>query len=155
MGYLILVIHLTGLITIVVFLLCIRRIDSISAFLKRRWFIAVFCAAFLLRCIAAYFCRGFTNDTACFAGWAKLAYENGLSEFYSSGAFTDYPPGFIYVLWVIGAIFSLFKIPYLSGVCLLLLKLPAIFCDMAIGLLVYRITLKAMDEGRAVLFSGL
>ncbi len=150
-----LVIHLTALITIVGFLLCIRRIDSISAFLKRRWFIAVFCVAFLLRCIAAYFCRGFTNDTACFAGWAKLAYENGLSEFYSSGAFTDYPPGFIYVLWVIGAIFSLFKIPYLSGVCLLLLKLPAIFCDMAIGLLVYRITLKAMDEGRAVLFSAL
>ncbi len=51
-----LVIHLTALITIVGFLLCIRRIDSISAFLKRRWFIAVFCAAFLLRCIAAYFC---------------------------------------------------------------------------------------------------
>lgn len=150
-----LVIHFIALITMVGFLLCIRHIEGISAFLKKKWIIVVFSAAFILRCIFAYLYKGFTSDTACFAGWANLAYENGLSEFYSSGTFTDYPPGFIYVLWVIGAIFSLFKIPYLSGACLLLLKLPAILCDMAIGFLVYRITKKAMDDGRAVLFSAL
>lgn len=150
-----LVIHVIALFTIVGFLLCIRHIETVSAFMKKRWIIMIFCAAFILRCISAFFYRGFASDTACFAGWANLAYENGLSEFYSSGAFTDYPPGFIYVLWVIGAIFSLFQIPYLSGGCLLLLKLPAILCDMAIGILLYRVTKKAMDEGRAALFAAL
>lgn len=150
-----LTIHFFALLTIILFLLGIKHIETISSFLKGNRIFVIFAVAFLVRCCCAYFFRGFTSDTGCFAGWANLAFENGLSEFYSSGVFADYPPGFIYVLWVIGAIFSIFKIPYLSGPCLLLLKLPAILCDMAAGFLVYKVAKKTMDEGRAAFFAAI
>ena len=150
-----LLIHFFALLTIISFLMGIKHMDTVSSFLKGKGVFIIFASAFLIRCICAFCYRGFTSDTACFAGWANMAYENGLSEFYSSGVFADYPPGFIYVLWVIGAIFSVFKIPYLSGSCLLLLKLPAILCDMAAGFLIYKVAKKTMDEGCAALFAAL
>lgn len=149
-----LTIHFFALLTIILFLLGLRHIETVSSYLKGKRILLIFAAAFLIRCLCACLVRGFINDTACFAGWANLAFENGLGEFYSSGTFTDYPPGFIYVLWVIGAIFSIFKIPYLSAPCLLLLKLPAILCDMATGFLIYKVAKRTMDEGHTAFFSA-
>ena len=59
------------------------------------------------------------------------------------------------MLYIIGAVFSLFKIPYLSAPCLLLLKLPAIFCDMATVLLFYRIASKKLPQQQTVMLAGL
>ncbi len=150
-----LTIHFTAIITGIAFLLGMKHIDAVSSFLKGKWIFILFATALLLRIIVAYNYSGFSSDTACFYGWANMAYENGLSEFYSSEAFTDYPPGFIYVLWIIGAIFSMCKIPYMSGPCLLLLKLPAILCDIVAGVLIYRLAKKDADEGRATFFTAL
>lgn len=150
-----LAIHILALSTIILFLSGIKHIEEVSSFLKGNGIRIIFAVAFLVRCGCAFFFKGFASDTACFAGWADLAYENGLSNFYSSGVFADYPPGFIYVLWLIGAIFSVFKVPYLSGSCLLLLKLPAILCDIAAGFLVYKAAKKTMDEGKTAFFTTL
>ena len=49
------------------------------------------------------------SDMACFTGWASLAYSGGLKNFYTSGFFTDYPPVYIYVLYVLGRIKSAFE----------------------------------------------
>lgn len=132
-------IHLISVLFLGMMYFFIYRMDKKPAYDPRKIFLVLLAAAFLLRCIFAGSSRGFASDTACFAGWANLAFEGGIRNFYASGVFADYPPGFVYVLYVIGAVFSVFKIPYLSAPCLLLLKLPAIICDMATALLFYRI----------------
>lgn len=148
-------IHLTALFSILGMLCGIRRLNRLPQLSNKKFLTAVFLSAFLLRCICAWFSVGFASDTSCFYGWSNLAYETGLSGFYTSDVFADYPPGFVYILYVIGAIFSFFKISYLSGPCLLLLKLPAIFCDMATGWLLYRTCKKICSKNQAVLFSAL
>lgn len=98
--------------------------------------------AFLLRCTFACFYKGFLTDTACFSGWASRVYSEGFANFYSPDSFSDYPPGYMYVLYVLGAIMSAFKMQYLSGASLLLLRLPAILCDIASGYIIYRVSAK-------------
>ena len=98
----------------------------------------IFGAALLLRLILAYTTHGFGNDIACFAAWADRIFSVGPGAFYSAETFTDYPPGFMYVLYLIGALRSLLGIPYYSSLHIMLLKLPAILCDMACGCLLFR-----------------
>ena len=116
-----------------------RGSDSRRSFL---WL--VFGSALLLRLILAYTTHGFSNDIACFAAWADRIFTVGPGNFYSAETFTDYPPGFMYVLYVIGALRSLLRIPYYSDFHILLLKLPAILCDMACGFLLYREAVKRL-----------
>lgn len=102
------------------------------------WFAALFFSAFLIRICAAALAKGFDNDTACFASWAERICQTGPGGFYSPSVFTDYPPGYLYVLWLIGSLRSLLGLAYYSAIHLLLLKLPAILSDMACGLLLFR-----------------
>ncbi len=98
--------------------------------------------AFLMRCIFACFYKGFLTDTACFSGWASRVYSEGFANFYSPDSFSDYPPGYMYILYVLGAVMSAFEMQYLSGASLLLLRLPAILCDIASGAIIYHIASK-------------
>ncbi len=102
------------------------------------WFAALFCGAFMLRLGAAALSKGFHTDTACFASWAERICQTGPGGFYSPEVFTDYPPGYIYVLWLVGGLRRLLGLGYYSAAHLLLLKLPAILGDMACGLLLCR-----------------
>ncbi len=95
-------------------------------------------AGLLLRVIFAVSNIGFGNDTACFAAWADRMFTVGPAGFYTEDFFTDYPPGFLYVLSIIGALRSFFQIPKYCGLHLLLLKLPAIICDILCCCVLYR-----------------
>src|SRR5512146_2474826 len=66
-------------------------------------------AALLLRLGLAAATRGYGPDIGTFSAWAGHAAE-GLFSFYSPGYFADYPPGYIYVLWLIGKIRALLGI---------------------------------------------
>ena len=109
--------------------------------------------AFLLRCIFAYFYKGFLTDIACFSGWSSRVYSEGFANFYSPDAFLDYPPGYMYILYVLGAIISNLNLEYLSGSSILLLKLPAILCDMGAGYLIYRLANKYFSENISLILS--
>lgn len=91
---------------------------------------ALFAAAFLLRILAAAVSGGFGSDTACFAAWASRIYQLGPGGFYSPDVFTDYPPGYMYLLYPIGALYEITGMTYLSAAHLILLRLPAILCDL-------------------------
>lgn len=98
----------------------------------------LFAAGLLLRLAAAAKWEGFGTDLACFAAWADRMYEVGAGRFYAPDVFADYPPGYLYVLGVIGWLRAAFHIAWYSPLHLILLKLPAILCDLACGLLLYR-----------------
>ncbi len=119
------------------------------------WYLySLLLGAFLLRCLFAYFYEGFLTDTACFAGWASRIYSEGFANFYSPDSFSDYPPGYMYVLYLLGAIMSKCNMGYLTGSSLLLLKLPAIVCDIAAGALLYHIAKKYFSQGAALILSA-
>lgn len=111
--------------------------------------------AFILRLILAATSRGFDNDVACFSGWALRAFQGGFSNFYSPDTFTDYPPGYIYILYVIGAILDKFSIDAFSALGLILLRLPSLLCDLFAGALIYMAGTKYINKGTGMVFAAL
>jgi len=108
----------------------------------------------LIRLLLAFTYRGFETDTACFYSWANMLWENGFANFYSPDYFCDYPPGYLYVLYGLGGLLHVFDLDTLSGGSLLIIKLPAILCDMVTGYLVYHYAGKYFSRKTALLLSA-
>ena len=111
--------------------------------------------AVILRLITAAAYPGYTNDMACFRGWAVAAYESGPANFYTSGMFADYPPGYIYILYVLGFIRNVFAIDSGSTLFTVILKLPSILAEVGLALLAYRIMEKRQGKTAALLIASL
>jgi len=50
--------------------------------------------------------QGFPTDVGTFQAWAERLAQIGPGRFYEPGYFSDYPPAFLYVLWLLGAMFD-------------------------------------------------
>lgn len=140
--------HLTAIFGILLFICC--RMGFLSEAKKFSHFHPelLFGAALLFRLLLAGCFTGFGSDMACFAAWAERICQTGPRGFYSPEVFTDYPPGYMYVLYLIGFLRSLLRIPYLSPAHLILLKLPSILCDLGCGYLLYREAAGQAGENR-------
>lgn len=112
-------------------------------------------AAFVIRMAGAVLYEGYEVDINCFLAWSDMIFENGVGNFYSLDAFTDYPPGYMYILYVIGGLRSLLNIAQSSVLSIVLTKMPAIIADMVTGWLIYKIASKRMKERGAALVGGL
>lgn len=108
-------------------------------------------AALLLRIILAYICPGHSTDMSCFSAWADMLYRDGFSSFYASEAFTDYPPGYMYILRFVGFIKSLYS--YTAGQESIIIKMPAMLCDIIMGMLIFRIAKNNLTCEKAGLIS--
>lgn len=106
-------------------------------FLERdRFFFPVLCAvAFCIRLLCTKFYYGHEGDMSCFIGWSDMMFNNGPDGFYTSELFADYPPLYMYVLWLVGTIKNIFGIT--GGSVALLVKMPAIICDFLIAIVFY------------------
>ena len=66
--------------------------------------------------------------------------DGGPGTFYGTAGFADYPPGYLYVLWLIGGLGNVLA-PLgnadPTAVTSALIKLPAIFADIAVGLVLF------------------
>lgn len=118
-------------------------------------FVAFMVVAFIIRIIGAAMYKGYEVDINCFLAWSDMVFNNGIGNFYSLEAFTDYPPGYMYILYVIGAIRSFFGIEQASVISIVLTKLPAIIADMITGWLVYKIASVRFKERGAAFLAGL
>lgn len=116
---------------------------------------AVLIAGFAIRLIGAASYRGYEVDINCFLSWSDLIFQNGIGNFYSLDSFTDYPPGYMYVLFVIGGLRSMFGLAHSSMMSVVLTKLPAIFCDLVISGLIYKVAQKRMKETGAAILAGI
>lgn len=114
----------------------------------------LFFSALLLRLGTAMRSTGFDADLSCFAAWAERMYTVGASGFYSPEVFTDYPPGYMYLLGLIGWLRHALGIPYYTPLHLTLLKLPAMLCDLACGWLLYREAVERFSEPQALFLCG-
>lgn len=100
----------------------------------------------LLRIVLAGICRGHLSDLNCFISWADRIAKVGCHSFYSASVFTDYPPGYMYILWVIGKLREIWQLPWDSFANLVLMKIPAIFCDMLTALFLWKIAWKHSEK---------
>lgn len=83
---------------------------------------------------------GFKADVQTFEAWAIALVDHGFANFYAQAGFADYPPGYFYILAVVGAIWDLFRAHDPGfGILKVLVKLPAVLADLGIGYLLYLI----------------
>lgn len=112
---------------------------------------AILFAAAAARAAAALSYPGYATDMQCFSSWADIAYKGGLHSFYTNDVFTDYPPGYIYILYIIGFIKSIFN-PGTGTLCFLL-KTPAMLCDFLCAVIIMKTAQK--NRSLAVLCAAL
>lgn len=109
----------------------------------------------LVRIIVAGSYRGYDVDMNCFMGWSNMVYENGFHKFYYlENAFTDYPPGYMYVLYIIGWLRSVLNLGE-GTAAIILTKLPAMAADMASACLLYKIAGQHISKKGAAFLAGI
>jgi len=103
-----------------------------------------------LRISAATLMDGHPFDLSLFRNWATAA-ANNLFQVYANSRSIDYPPLYMYVLYVVG---KLAGITALSPYFTLLLKLPSILADIATSLLIYKLARKYLATEISLLLSA-
>lgn len=111
-------------------------------------------ASLIVHVILAVAYEGYETDMQCFSWWSNAVFENGVSKFYSLSEFTDYPPGYMYILYVIGAIRKVMGITGMETASILLLKLPAILCDLGIGFVIYKVASRYTSFSNALIITA-
>ncbi len=109
----------------------------------------------VLRLMLAYEMPGYQTDMGNFTGWAMHVFGNGMETFYNGDIFADYPPLYIYVLYVLGGMREAMQLAPMGPESNLLIKMPAILCDIACGLVIYYIARKKTNEKTAAMLSAL
>lgn len=116
--------------------------------------ILVLVAAFIVKAILAVKNEGYSVDITCFRSWSETVFTGGLSHFYE-GDVTDYPPGYMLVLWLVAAIRHLFNIDNYSTTGLFMIKLFPMLFDLAAAYLIYVMAKKRFSEGMSLMLSTL
>ncbi|MEN6340282.1 MAG: glycosyltransferase 87 family protein, partial [Clostridiaceae bacterium] len=94
--------------------------------------------ALILRIMLSLIFFGHPTDINCFMAWGNMVLD-GTSNFYTSGAFTDYPPGYMYVCGALSWVCKVLGISYGSTGMALLFKLPSTAADLVGTYLLYKI----------------
>ncbi len=119
------------------------------------WLWLLLAAGFLLRLLFMGN-EGFRNDVSSFEAWAITLATHPLWQFYGSTSFADYPPGYFYVLWIVGHVYALLSPHGNLDVLKYLVKLPAVLMDLADAALLFAIVRRFLGErwalGVAALF---
>jgi predicted membrane-bound dolichyl-phosphate-mannose-protein mannosyltransferase len=89
---------------------------------------------------------GFRIDVGDFTAWAQRLAERGPGEFYDPSYFSDYPPGYLYVLWLLGSIGRALQ-PLLLGVDITpgLVKLPGVLADAGVAVMLFLYSRRFLD----------
>ncbi|MEE1013662.1 MAG: glycosyltransferase family 39 protein [Clostridia bacterium] len=129
----------------------LKPADNIEMF---PWISGILLLTFLLiRLLAASFTTGFPADMSCWSAWGNRLAQLGTSSFYSVDYFCDYPPGYLYILGLLSRLAQGFHLPQIG--VQFLLKLPAVFADLYLAVLIFRYAKKQMNDTAACILSGL
>ena len=94
-------------------------------------------AGFIFRIIiGAIHGTAFTIDTGTFEAWSIRLADRGPWDFYAKDYFSDYAPGYLYVLFLVGKLNTLFE--FGTHEFQFIFKLPSIFADLGIAYILWR-----------------
>ncbi|NLC31792.1 MAG: phospholipid carrier-dependent glycosyltransferase [Clostridiales bacterium] len=128
------------------------QIDSMQS--SKLWdmnFLWLLIFALISRIVIAVLVPGYGVDVGCFTGWANRMHEVGPSSFYITEQHSDYPPGYMLVLWPLGLLGSLFG----TGASELMIKLPPILADIAALALLYPFIKKYSSKTAALFITAI
>jgi predicted membrane-bound dolichyl-phosphate-mannose-protein mannosyltransferase/Gpi18-like mannosyltransferase len=91
---------------------------------------------------------GFPSDVGTFQAWAEQMVRVGPAAFYAPEYFVDYPPGYLYVLWFLGALFD-------GELLRLAVKAASIPADVAIAIGAAMLAWRHGGRGSAMLAAAL
>ncbi|HEX2805333.1 MAG TPA: hypothetical protein VHN80_04105, partial [Kineosporiaceae bacterium] len=91
---------------------------------------------------------GFVSDVSTYVSWAMTMAQHGPGGFYASAGFSDYPPGYMYVLWPVGALANAFGGSDQYSMATAFIKIPPMLLDIAVGYVLYRLVLGWAWPGR-------
>jgi dolichyl-phosphate-mannose--protein O-mannosyl transferase len=97
---------------------------------------------------------GFHNDVSSFESWMTTLRDYPPWQFYAKAGFSDYPPGYFVVLWLLAKVAALFPTagePFLRA----LIKLPAIAMDLVNAGVVYLIVRRYAAQSVALVGAAL
>lgn len=80
---------------------------------------------------------GFAIDIGDFAAWGQRLASVGPAGFYEQGYFSDYPPGYLYVLWLLGSIGGALAPLVGQNATGGLVKIPGILADIGVAWLLF------------------
>ena len=114
---------------------------------NKYYIVGLLVMGFLVRMVAFQSGFMFTSDVNLFQYWGQILHQYGLNQIYHmdqigpqyEGFFIDYPPGYLYVLYTLGALAYRFGWERLDTMFNFVTFLPAILADLGIGYIIYRI----------------
>jgi dolichyl-phosphate-mannose-protein mannosyltransferase len=80
---------------------------------------------------------GFRVDVGDFAVWANRLATAGPGQFYQPGYLADYPPGYMYVLWLLGGIGEMLRPVFGLSITPGLIKVPGILADAGVAWILF------------------
>lgn len=99
-------------------------------------------------CVRIYLSQfnGYKVDIIDFKLWSQDIYNVGITNFYKS-IWSDYTPFYLYILWIVGAIYKLLSPSFDISTTLftVLIKLPANIADIFTAFLIFKILRKYAD----------
>ena len=93
---------------------------------------------------------GFRNDVSTFESWALTLADHPLREFFAKAGFADYPPGYFFILWIVGHVYrALIHSDPTYALLKAAIKLPAILCDLLDACLVFALVRRFASQAWA------
>ncbi|NOU82600.1 phospholipid carrier-dependent glycosyltransferase [Paenibacillus sp. LMG 31459] len=127
-----------------------KRLLNQQDVIYTRWLYVLFGVAFILRIWIGLTAQGYQNDMNTFMAWSHRLTDLGPGKFYEEGYFADYPPGYLYVLYLLSLLRGLFNFAGGSGAETVLYKLPAIISDLVLGWIIYKGARAKIGSGLAI-----
>lgn len=119
------------------------------------YIIVLLLSALVIKIILSGMLEGFESDIACFKYWGQRMITDGAGQMYNPDAFTDYPPGYLYVLGVLAWICKIFNIDNASALSDVIIKFPACLCDVCAGYLIYKIARKRIQNNVSLMCAAI
>jgi len=120
---------------------------------KKTIFWAIILVGVAIRVILSVTIRGYPNDISCWLGWSSTCANVGLFNIYSQDIFIDYPPGYMYILNILGFIMKIIgTVP--ERMQWLIVKIPPILADIGLSIIIYKVATKKIGESKALLLMG-
>ena len=117
-----------------------------SSIETRRGLLCLFALGLAIRLVLAVSSDGLSFDVSLFRQWSDRLVQRGPTQFYEPGYFADYPPGYLYVLLVVG---KLSRVVMGGPPSVLVLKLPAILADLCVAVLALLLAERITPRGLA------
>ncbi|MBN2883925.1 MAG: hypothetical protein JXN10_10370 [Clostridia bacterium] len=113
--------------------------NPFSESLKKAIAIMIFvtAAGLILRVLIGLAVPGYPADMSCWTAWSQAAAGSGLFSVYENTTFLDYPPGYLYILHILGSVGNMLGIECGSSAYNLLLKIPAILADIGMAWMLF------------------